>query len=317
MFKNKSKNLNLHLIVALGIWWSFKFFFDVWTGVDGLGFLAHKTCIETVDGRGSLDYLNLKLLCTFDVDTSDLKGAEILMKVFKNLGLVHILVASGSHLLILKKTFELIFGNSLLAKRCNFVLLFVFILISNFSGPVTRCFVQLVLSQASKRYSCHWSSVHLTALSSLVFLCFFPLAFWTLSFWLSVCASLILSLFSKDLLLMSLAFYLCLYPFIYDFAEPQLSSIVANIILTPVIAPLMIYNSILYVALPFYVPLGDQVIVLVLQILQGFVFHETLFAGTTLSIPRNYKIVYGLLFLASALKVRAMKSRFNYKAIHG
>ncbi len=316
MFKKRTSAFNLWLISVLVFWWLCKFFCNVWTGVDGFGFLAHKTCIDWVEDHGSYDFLNLKILCSYNNFHNTSEKSDQIFAIFKSLSLIHLLVASGSHLIILKQGVDWIMPTFTKSKWPMVLTLFVFVAGSNFSGPVTRCFFQIVISLFVKRFSLNWRPIPLTLLSSMIYLGFFPEAFFTLSFWLSVSASLILATFGQSPLILSLVFYLSLFPFIIDFAKPQLSAILVNIILTPVIAPLLIYNSIFNVVIPGFPFWGDKIIELLLKILSGFNTDTADLSPNPLNLSLKIKILYGfvlssLIFSFQYLRSKALKAKLN------
>lgn len=304
------------MLSLIFIWWLFKIYFDFLTGVDGLGFKAHKTCIEMVQNKGSYDFLNLKILCSYNSVTLKNNLSHELSEIFKGLGLVHLLVASGTHLLILKKTFQGFLAFWTKSKAPLYIILFIFILCSNFSGPVTRCFVQILISHSSKRYSLGLSSINITLVSSAVYLLFFPQAFLTLSFWLSVSASLILALFSKSIFLLSIVFYFALMPYILDFSLPQTSSILVNILLTPLLAPLIILNSVFYVLVPEYYKIGDELLRLTLITLDHFLIGTSAIGWNTIKVNSAFKIMYGLVFALITLSFQNLRSDRIFFEIH-
>jgi predicted membrane metal-binding protein len=309
-------NFNLTLISLFLLWWFFKVYYDFITGVDGLGFKAHKTCIEWVQNKGTYDFLNLKILCSYSSITLRNDSYFKLSEIFKGLGLIHLLVASGTHLLILKKSVESFLNIWTRSKAPLFLFLIIFIFCSNFSGPVTRCFVQIIISHNSKKHSMGFSPINLTLMSSLIYLLFFPSAFATLSFWLSVSASLIIALFSRNIVLLSIVFYFVLSPFIIDFSWPQISSILINILLTPILAPLIIVNSALYVLIPGYFWVGDEIIRATLTALETFLLGPSLSMSSFFKISTPFKIIYGLGFVIVAIYFQCLRSNKLFFEIH-
>lgn len=281
-----------------------------------MGFKAHKLCVEWIDHRGSLDFLNLKVLCTYDsyMDTNSFEHE--FYNLFIHLGLVHLLVASGSHLLIIQSGTKFFLKPFTTSQKPVFLILFLFVLISNFCVPVTRSFVQIIISTMAKHYSLNWSSINLTLLSSIIYLLFFPKGVLHLSFWLSLCASLCLASMSKDLLYLSLFFFFGLLPFIIDFNTPSLSSILINILITPFLGSILILNSLLYVLIPFYVPLGDKIIFMIFTFLKNFSFESLEHSQGIHHVLSQAKIIYGFSFVILCFLFQYLKTQTLYQKLH-
>ena len=153
-------------------------------------------------------------------------------------------------------------------------------------------------------------------MSSLIYLMFFPSSLATLSFWLSVSASLCLALFSSQPLLLSFAFHLSLYPYIYDFTPPSITAIFANIMITPFLGPLLIWNSVLYVLISHYRPIGDFILAVTIHGLKAFVVSPLANDSEAFSFSPFAKYFYGLFFLILILYFQNLKSKKLKRSIY-
>jgi predicted membrane metal-binding protein len=304
------------LFFSLFVWWFLELTFGFFTGVDGLGFKFHKTCIEFTQNKGPYDFLNLKVLCSYNMSSNKTFLEKDFFLTFLSLGLIHLLVASGTHLLIINHYTKYFFSFFTSSKTPNFVALFIFVLFSNFCCPVTRSLFQLILTQASHNKSLSWSKINLTFMSSIIYLLFFPHNILTLSFWLSVSASLCLALFSTHPLLLSFAFYVVLYPYISDFTPPSITALVINIIITPTLGPLLIWNSILYVFFSIYRPIGDFILSTLINCLKDFILNSTIINTSQLKYNLNVKFFYGFLLIVATIYFQNLKSKKLKKTIH-
>ncbi len=309
--KTGTQSFSLTILVALFIWWSGELLTGIWTGVDGISFNAHKICIEYIETPGVYNSLNLKLICSYTnkrAQTLEISD-NYLIFIFSQLGLLHLLVASGTHLLILKSGCNLLIKTITNSMAPVFILLFIFVLASNFNTPVTRSFVQVLISFLVLKHSLALSQVNVTFLSSFIFLTFFPAAFLTLSFWLSLSASLFIGLFGRYPIRLSLVFYLGLLPFIMNFTVPSVASVLINLVITPVLAPLLILNSLFYSVVKFYRPVGEWIFVMIEVVLRSFVLTNFDKPSSFFRLPSELKFIYGFLILALALYFQYLRSR--------
>lgn len=319
MIKKRSFSIFYILSLTLLAWWSLELTFGLWTGVDGLGFKAHKLCTKIVNHRGQFDFLNLKLLCSYTL-SHDSNSIELeIQMLFIHLGLVHLLVASGSHLLIIRQGVRLVFKHLRHSQTIVYICLFIFVLGSNFCIPVTRCFAQVCISSLAKKYSLCWSAINLTIASSIIYLLFFPKSVIELSFWLSVSASLCLAFFSKNLLYASFGFFFILYPFITDFGAPSVTSVVINILITPLLGPALIWNSVFYVFLPFYDDFGNLWLMWLIKILKILSLISLDLSSASEQLINSHKpnliskILYGIFLVLIAMYFQKLKvERYKY-----
>lgn len=193
----------------------------------------HHKCLSwiTLENHGS--EIRRALLCGENITSPDLDLQ------LKSLGLIHLVVVSGSHLEFLSRILNLLKAPPRLIQ----LLLFIFLLLSNFQAPAVRCFVDLLFREKVRHHSVFWSG--------LLCLCLFPAWISSLSFWMSLCASLVIrlpgTLLNKDSPLHELHSQAVIYFFFLPI----------TLFLTP-IGPVSIFNNLIFSSWlgAFWIPLA-------------------------------------------------------------
>ena len=209
-------------------------------------------CQYALNIPGPYETLMGKILCS-DSSQKQTLFEQLFIEKFKSFGLIHLLVASGAHLIILKSGLTLIFPQG---KRYSLILihifLFLFVISSGLSLPIFRSWLQLILAEVSKKLSLALSPSSLVFVSSGLLVFLFPPTLFKLSFYLSVTASLCLAFFRLRPISSSCALYFGLLPFIADYGAPHPSSILINILITPILAPILLLTCFFAVPLIFF-----------------------------------------------------------------
>ncbi|MCB0385152.1 MAG: ComEC/Rec2 family competence protein [Bdellovibrionales bacterium] len=159
--------------------------------------------------------------------------------VFRHLGLVHLLVVSGLHLLIIERVLYYVLQRRTGGNRLAVSLLFTFVAACKFAPPVTRAFTQKMLGIWGSRRGTYWSPSFRVSLSGVLLLCLFPQWHLSLSLQLSWTAALILCLNVGPFALAGLL-YLALLPFLFPLGIPHpmglvFSSWAASLVLFPLL----------------------------------------------------------------------------------
>ena len=140
--------------------------------------------------------------------------------LFRHLGLIHLLVVSGLHLLIVERALYYVLQRRTGSKRLSVLLLFSFVATCRFAPPVTRAFSQKLLGYWGSSWSTHWPSPLRVFLCGTLLLCLFPKWGNSLSLQLSWTAALILCLKAGPLQLGGLL-YVALLPFLLPLGLPH------------------------------------------------------------------------------------------------
>ena len=187
-------------------------------------------------------------------------------QLFRHLGLVHLLVVSGLHLLTLEKSLYYVLQKRTWIARLSPVILIAFVATCQFAPPVTRAYLQRLLTQFNKKLSAHWTPSQGVLVTGVLTLCLIPNWVDSLSLQLSWTASLILCL-RLPLFKMTALIYLVLVPYLLPLgvAHP-FSLFVSGWAGLLVLVPLLICAWGTF-AFPFLQPLTDPVCAALLDFL--------------------------------------------------
>lgn len=192
------------------------------------------------------------LVCGNPLTTSDLS------QNFKNLGIYHAIVVSGSHLIFLSTLLEKIFRSHQRLKPASFFLLFIYSLATGAEPPVFRAFVSIGLHSLQKKLKLFWNTNEVLFVSLLI--CFLFNSSWknSYSLLLSYVASLSLTLSkNKNILKTNCYIYLTLLPFLLPLSAPHPLSIVTNMTLAPLIGFVLFPLSFTSYFIPYFYKLVD------------------------------------------------------------
>lgn len=165
--------------------------FSVWLHQNCLSSLSHLS--HVADAHASAK----ALVCGHEIENLNVRH------LFTSTGLIHLLVVSGSHLIIFKKILEFFLTqiqsvtkkltpntNSMLV----FSLLFVYVLMCLMNPPVTRSYIGLFIAFVADRWKFRWPPTTQHFLTSSISLWINPFWISSLSFQMSWLASLALNL---------------------------------------------------------------------------------------------------------------------------
>lgn len=161
-------------------------------------------------------------------------------QIFRHLGLVHLLVVSGMHLLIIERGIIKCLGRCPYTRWVAPLVMLIFAAACQFAPPVTRALGQRWLGQVGRRLASHWPPSLQVLLSGGALLALFPQWGSSLSLQLSWVASLLICLpltaFRQALLL-----YFGLMPLLWPLgvAHP-LSLVISSWTSTLLLVPLLV-----------------------------------------------------------------------------
>jgi predicted membrane metal-binding protein len=185
----------------------------------------------------------------------------------RGLGLYHLMVVSGAHLIIAETWIRKI---SFQSKSNNnwfvFALLGVYVGMTNWGPPVVRAWIQCLTQASQQRYQLGWRKHESSFISGLVALAIFPEFASLLSFQLSWIASLAIGLAPKHLMKSNAICYLLILPILSQLGAPHPASILANLIFAPILGAFLLPA----VALCFVLPISG---------LMDYVWHFILLGG--------------------------------------
>lgn len=183
----------------------------------------HEKCLSWISLKNEGSEIRRALLCGQQIQTPSLELQ------LKQLGLIHLIVVSGSHLEFLSRFLKWI----KIPQTLILLFLGLFLLLTSFQAPAVRCFIFLVTKSRVKHHAHLWSS--------LICLFLFPEWLSSLSFWMSLCASLILQISSQVIEQQNPLSDLATQVFIYFCFLP------ITLFLTP-LGPLSIFTNLIFSA---------------------------------------------------------------------
>ena len=190
----------------------------------------------------------------------------------QKMGIIHMLVVSGAHLLFLSKILKLLF-KSKLSIALEVLILFIFVCICQFQIPVFRAWIFVVLKVIDRRLKL-FTPVLALLLTSVVFcLSIFPDQKFSYTLLLSWLACLGISL-GRNAFTQALWIFIFIYPIINSFNPIPLWTILINAFLTPMIGLVLFPLS----ALSFIIP---KLSMLVDHLWDGLFFMASTFTKQT------------------------------------
>ncbi len=216
---------------------------------------------------GQIDFLNSICLSLIpnslysDLPKSLICGSKLhdipLKNALKSTGLIHLVVISGAHLLVLESFIASLKKTN---RQSNLILgaLLIYVLISGAHPPAVRSWLAILLRSQNDFYKMNWSPTKLSLLSGLFALTLQPLWLSSLSLTLSWSAALSLAAFRQYLprlssfkkqSLMFLTMTLPLLPL----GLPHPLTIFTNCFIAPLLSHVLFPLSFVYLLLPDYV----------------------------------------------------------------
>jgi len=168
-------------------------------------------------------------------------SSEILL--LKQLGIIHIMVVSGFHILMLNRVFHLILRGPFLSLLKPFFL-FAFVMTCQFQLPVVRAWIQSLLLGLNKKCSLQIPKPLTLFLSILICLLIFPEKYASLSLPLSWVACLGIQL-GRNHWSQSCFTYLLIMPVLSSFAALSPWTILINCLFAPLIGLILFPLSLL------------------------------------------------------------------------
>jgi predicted membrane metal-binding protein len=203
----------------------------------------HGACTSYLDSRG-FHAIYKGLLCG---DSHMPASTETL---FKQTGLFHLLIVSGSHFIFLDQAWNLFFKKYRKTKIAFFI---VFAAICQFQPPVVRALCSLLAQATSRRLKLFWRSEQIALYSGLWCLILFPEWWISHSLLLSWLASLALC-FSRKTIYQHVLIFFFISPILFN---SSFYSVLNNLIFAPVFAFFYFPMTVATALLPYSPPLGN------------------------------------------------------------
>jgi competence protein ComEC len=226
-------------------------------GISDLVRFLHLSCLNFTP-KSSYASFYAAIVCG-----EDISGAQHELLGFKSLGIYHLLVISGSHLVFLSVLIE----KFLKMKRNSFLSLLVlgiFCLMTGFQPPVVRSFFSLLADTFQRRQKLYWTGFEVAFLSVCMTIAMNPTWRGSYSLLLSYTACLVLMftgklMFAKPLKLWEKAFliYFLMFVFLLPLAPPNFLSVITNPLLDLYVGFLVFPLSFFTYVFHFLTPITD------------------------------------------------------------
>lgn len=268
------------LILILLSFLSLNFCLNFTSNISKISVITQKLCLAQLPLESTYINFYSSIVCGKKITTFD-----PLMNLFINCSLIHIVVVSGSHLIIMNKFFSLIFKENIKLKN---LLLFTYCLITGFQAPTIRAYLQILLHQFNGKFKKNWSPLQIQLYTFLTLLIFIPNWCLSLSFYLSAICALAIELTQQmtSLKKQCLIYLLILFP-ILTISFPHPASIFSNLIFAPVLELILFPLCLIATMIPYFYKLTDFILMIVEKILTHFwifssIDHEPLKVHKTL-----------------------------------
>ena len=275
--------------------------------------------------------LQKKLVMVFDEDKANLISGMILgtksslspvtYEKMQKSGLLHLVVASGGNIILVSTITMLLLQNLSrnLKYLFSFFLIFIYAILAGLEAPIVRATIMLSLVWLAKLMGRKTASVGVLLITGSLMLIFDPFLIFSVSFQLSFTATLAILVFGGKLDLIfskitsykifslldfiradfsqSLAVQLLLIPLLLNiFGKTSLLSIFANILVAPVVAPVM-YAGVIVLFFSFvFLPLARGIAFLISPLL-GYVYWVSEFFASFSIGNITFNLPWFLVFL--------------------
>lgn len=227
--------------------------FDFHESLLQLAIPLHNSCLSFINQGGELNFIYQSLICGESLPKNSFYQA------LRTLGLLHLMVISGTHMLLLERILSKILFLPSSVRLLKRGLLLFFLLLYAFIGllkpPVVRAFVSLCLNLLNQKFQLKWAKHQRVLLSGAICLMIFPTWWTSYSLILSWAGSLALSLtrgIKKEL-----CCFLLLYPLLLPLAPQSPVSLFSNWIFAPILTVFLFPLTLCAIPIPLLQPLID------------------------------------------------------------
>jgi ComEC/Rec2-related protein len=223
---------------------------DLFVGISDLTNSLHSSCLNFTP-ESFCPNIYAALVCGNDL------GSTLLTQNLKNLGIYHVIIVSGSHLVFLSTILEIFINTSRFKflRIAAFPILFLYSLATGFQPPVVRALISIAINIYQKKKKLFWNQQEVIFISLLICLALVDPWKKSYSLLLSYVASISVSLFSKkNSLFKNLGIYFLILPFLLPMSAPSPLSFLSNMFLSPLIGVVLFPLSFMSYIIPnFYI----------------------------------------------------------------
>lgn len=217
----------------------------------GTNFL-HEWCLQKVHTEeNQWTVIYSALLCGERLPDGEIK------KTFITLGIIHLMVISGAHLIFLEKIWNLLpkfyFKNTVMT-----IFLLIYSMSAGLNPPVLRALFSLLLARINKDFKLFWSPYLRVHISGLLCLCCQSAWFHSLSLQMSWIASMGMSNHRLSKLQSCTLTFILILPIISQWGNVHPLSILINWVITPLASGILLPLSLLTIPFPFTRSITDK-----------------------------------------------------------
>ena len=251
----------------------------------------HTWCLDRVLSYTAQTEIHSALICG-----KRLPLESSVRKIFTDVGLIHLMVVSGAHLIFLEKTLNTLPKWPYKNISTIFCLIF-YSLIAELHPPIFRALISFFLSAFSKKFQLHWNPYWRVMFSGMICIIFNPEWISSVSLQLSWAGALAFS-YKHSRLMAQILSYMLILPLISQWTSLHPLSIALNWIFFPLISITLFPLSVLSFICPLFYPFTQFLWNLLIQLLA---FLQPIFETVPFyiqPIPFSFRWIYiGIIFL--------------------
>lgn len=238
------------IILALTIWISD---YDLFVSIYDLTNILHSACLRFTP-ESTYSNMYAALVCGKPLLDADFSQS------LKNLGIFHIMIVSGSHLVFLSSLIENLFNRPKFEKLKAIALpiLITYSLCTNAQPPVIRAVISISIDLIQRKKKLFWNHSEVILISTLICLSISNPWENSYSLLLSYAAAVAMDLSkTKNSLLKNTIIYILILPFLLPMNAPHPLSILSNMTLAPLIGTIYFPLSFVAYLIPYSYKLID------------------------------------------------------------
>jgi ComEC/Rec2-related protein len=198
--------------------------------LNSLSVETHSLCIQWTKSESSFVFLHQGLLCGAKIPFGNAQAT------LKELGLIHLIVVSGAHLIFVSQLLlEIWPRKSRQFSHLIWWLLFIYTLATQLQPPVLRAFLFCTLQMLADKDRMNWSRIQIHLLSCFATLFINPDWIHSLSFLMSFSAAMVLAIEFRSKTIQQMCIYLILLLPMTKLGITHPISILLNLIIAPFI----------------------------------------------------------------------------------
>lgn len=256
----------------------------------------HEVCAHWIPRESPYSHLYAAMICGAPLNNPTHE------QNFRAVGLIHLMVVSGAHLLLIEALLRKIIPQNWKRLKSGQwllgLLLLIYCLMARGQPPVVRALVQMALRPINHGFKLFWSTDQIIFVSGTVCLLLFPQWWNSLSLQLSWGASLALSLVARDRLQQSTVVFMGLIPLLLPLGCPSPLTVLCNWLFAPWLSAILFPGCLLTALFPLLTPLMDVLWQLTLRTITLLGNH---FPEPTMPVQVHVALLWAYIFAAHGM----------------